>query len=222
MTMEQLYELGRQATGDAERVDALFDALDWAARDATDRARLLWNQVCYAALFGRLDVVTRVVDDPDFVPAGDELRRAKLGGLLLELGRREEAERLLAASPTSLARYHLWRLAQSERLLGELPRRGPDQLLGRAASCMEALRAGDPGPARRLVAWWEGPAPVGRIASHLGSEVILVEVELHLFENHHRHALGAALYFVASPARWDASAILRATALLGPLARRDA
>jgi hypothetical protein len=224
--VELLHELGSAATDDERYVDELFDRLARAAAapDA-DRRRIRWAEVCYAALFGRLDVIRARLRDPDF--AFDEpLRQAKVGGLLLELGQDAAAEKLLAASGHPLATYHRWRRAARRddaplagRLYAELPDNGPASLR-RIAEADGGLRRGDLEPARALVAWWKGPADLGTMASHTAAEIVVVAVELGLAEGQEDDAVGATVMFVAAPARYDPSAILRATALLGSLPRR--
>ena len=206
--------------------DELFTRLDRAALAAEEDARrdLRWMTVGHAAIFGRLDRISALLDSDEDLVGDDAARAAQRGALEHALGR-AEGVRHLAATPSPLALYHRGRIAALEGTVAEaraffelLTGEGPPRALREMGLATIALAQGgdDPlAPARSFFARIESAGE--DLPMYVVSEGILLRVRVALALLNNDEARWHGRRMGAGAAHQDPSALLRAAALLGPL-----
>jgi hypothetical protein len=189
----------------------------------SDRARrdAVWSRLSYAALFGERSRLEALAERPEALSPGDCNRQARVGSLLLELGRVEAAEALLLDADCHLARFHLWRLARREgdarraqRMLLSLPAQGAPRVL-RLVATLEDEAGSD--RARELCRWWGEANAYASLPAYLTGEMLLFRLRGALAVADSYDAYEAARLVATPPERHGPDAIVRATATFGSL-----
>ena len=188
-----------------------------------ERRTLTWSALGWAAFFNRLERVRELASTPE-LDGGEADEAARLGALLLELGRTDEADRALAKSKSPLAAYHRARLAErkgdaagARAGLQHLDAAGDAGVLREVGLASLALREKNAAPAKALFEKRAARTDPEETPPALKSELLLLQIRLALVENRREDAEFSGQLLVASPSTADPSALLRAVALLGPL-----
>jgi hypothetical protein len=221
---ETLDAITRLVQVSPERAGDLFKCFEKsvAAKCAPEIERKVrWRQLAYAVFFDRIELVKRIVREPDKIGVADDWKRAALGSLLVELGMREQGLQILSASKHPLARYHVARLADpkdSAAMYQQVDGDADAVLLRKVGlASVQIETAGGRKAIRPLADTPRETLWSDHVSPYAHGELILLKVRLDLAEGRRPDALRAAFGFGHLAHAFDPSTLLRTAALVGPL-----